>query len=47
MGKRVMLTGGSGKAGQHVVQHLVEHGYQVLNLDLVPLNNPKVRTLIH
>jgi nucleoside-diphosphate-sugar epimerase len=46
MPKRVMLTGGSGKAGRHVVQYLVEHGYQVLNLDLVPLDNPKVRTLI-
>jgi len=42
----VMFTGGSGKAGRHVVQHLVEHGYQVLNLDMKPLDNPKVRTLI-
>lgn len=44
--KRVMFTGGSGKAGQHVVQHLVEHGYQVLNLDTRPLAHPKVRTLL-
>jgi nucleoside-diphosphate-sugar epimerase len=44
--KRVMFTGGSGKAGKHVIQHLVEHGYQVLNLDTKPLVNPKVRTLI-
>ncbi|MEJ0093550.1 MAG: NAD(P)-dependent oxidoreductase [Methylocella sp.] len=44
--KRVMFTGGSGKAGRHVVQHLVEHGYQVLNVDTKPLDNPKVRTLI-
>ncbi|HVM85041.1 MAG TPA: NAD(P)-dependent oxidoreductase [Candidatus Binatia bacterium] len=43
---RVMFTGGSGKAGRHVVQHLVESGYQVLNLDMKPLDNPKVRTLI-
>ena len=28
------------------MQHLVEHGYQVLNLDLKPLDNPQVRTLI-
>ena len=46
MPKRVMFTGGSGKAGRHVVQHLVEHGYQVLNLDMKPLDNPRVRTLI-
>ena len=46
MTKRIIFTGGSGKAGRHVVQHLVEHGYQVLNLDTKPLDNPHVRTLI-
>lgn len=46
MPKRIMFTGGSGKAGRHVVQYLVEHGYEVLNLDTKPLDNPKVRTLI-
>jgi nucleoside-diphosphate-sugar epimerase len=29
-----------------VVEHLVNHGYQVLNLDTKPLANPKVRTLL-
>jgi nucleoside-diphosphate-sugar epimerase len=43
---RVMFTGGSGKAGKHVVQYLVDSGYQVLNIDSKPLDNPKVRTLI-
>ena len=47
MTKRIMFTGGSGKAGRHVVQYLVEQGYQVLNLDTKPLDNPKVRTLDH
>jgi nucleoside-diphosphate-sugar epimerase len=46
MAKNIIFTGGSGKAGRHVVQHLTDHGYQVLNLDLKPLDNPKVRTLI-
>ncbi len=46
MAKRIMFTGGSGKAGRHVVQYLVEQGHQVLNLDTKPLDNPKVRTLI-
>jgi nucleoside-diphosphate-sugar epimerase len=46
MGKRIMFTGGSGKAGRHVVQYLVERGHQVLNIDSKPLDNPKVRTLI-
>lgn len=45
-GKRIIFTGGTGKAGRHVVKHLVEHGYQVMNLDLKPLDNPAVRTLI-
>ncbi len=44
--KRVMFTGGSGKAGRHVVRYLLEHGCQVLNLDLKPLDQPGVRTLI-
>ena len=46
MAKRIMFTGGSGKAGRHVVQYLVERGHQVLNIDTKPLDNPKVRTLI-
>lgn len=46
MVKRIMFTGGSGKAGRHVVQYLVERGHQVLNIDAKPLDNPKVRTLI-
>jgi nucleoside-diphosphate-sugar epimerase len=32
---RVVVTGGSGKAGRAVVSDLVEHGHQVLNVDLV------------
>ncbi len=46
MSKRIMFTGGTGKAGRHVVQYLVDQGHQVLNLDTKPLDNPKVRTLI-
>jgi nucleoside-diphosphate-sugar epimerase len=46
LSKRIIFTGGSGKAGKHVVQYLVDRGHQVLNLDTKPLPNPKVRTLI-
>ncbi|WP_448951044.1 NAD-dependent epimerase/dehydratase family protein [Labrys neptuniae] len=46
MAKRIMFTGGSGKAGRHVVKDLVDHGYQVLNIDTKPLDDPRVRTLI-
>ena len=42
---RVIVTGGSGKAGRYVVQELVDHGYDVLNLDLVPLPGHAARTL--
>ncbi|MEM8736038.1 MAG: NAD(P)-dependent oxidoreductase [Planctomycetota bacterium] len=35
---RIAFTGGSGKAGRHVVTHLVAAGHRVLNLDLVPSN---------
>ena len=44
--KRVVFTGGSGKAGKHALQVLLDHGYQVLNLDTKPLGNPKARTLV-
>nr|CAD6427908.1 NAD(P)-dependent oxidoreductase [Rhizobium sp. Q54] len=45
MGKRIIFTGGSGKAGRHVVPYLLERGHQVLNIDLVPLDHPGVNTL--
>ena len=28
---RILFTGGSGKAGRHVVAHLVEQGHRILN----------------
>jgi nucleoside-diphosphate-sugar epimerase len=34
------VTGGSGKAGRAVVRELIEHGYGVLNVDLVPSPEP-------
>jgi len=46
MAKRIVFTGGSGKAGRHVVPYLLERGYQLLNLDLRPLEHPGVHTLI-
>ncbi|KLU07049.1 UDP-glucose 4-epimerase [Rhodopirellula islandica] len=35
---RILFTGGSGKAGRHVVTHLADQGHTVMNLDLVPAN---------
>ena len=44
--RRVIVTGGSGKAGRYVVQEFVGHGYQVLNLDLKVLPALPAPTLI-
>lgn len=36
MKRRVVVTGGSGQVGRHVIDQLLLHGHHVLNLDLVP-----------
>ncbi len=46
MTKRIVFTGGTGKAGRHAVQHLASKGYAILNVDLKPLDLPGVNTLI-
>ena len=35
MAKRVVFTGGSGKAGKYALPYLLKKGHQVLNLDLI------------
>ena len=44
--KRVAFTGGSGKAGKHVIPYLLSCGHKILNLDLIPLNIDEVDNLI-
>jgi nucleoside-diphosphate-sugar epimerase len=44
-GKRILFTGGSGKAGRHVVPWLIDHGHRVVNVDLTPLEHPGVDNL--
>lgn len=34
--KRIVFTGGSGKAGRHVIPYLLQQGHSILNLDLIP-----------
>jgi nucleoside-diphosphate-sugar epimerase len=46
MTKRIVFTGGSGKAGRHVVPWLKAKGYEILNVDLRPLDCDGVNTLI-
>jgi nucleoside-diphosphate-sugar epimerase len=34
--KSVVVTGGSGKAGRATIRELLDHGYQVMNVDVAP-----------
>lgn len=43
--KRIFFTGGSGKAGRHVIPYLLDQGHRVMNVDLTPLNHPGVDNL--
>ena len=40
MMKKIIVTGGSGKAGRAVVRELLEHSYEVVSVDLVPSREP-------
>ena len=44
--KRILFTGGSGKAGRHAIAYLLGQGHCILNLDLTPLEMDNVETLI-
>ena len=46
MTKRIIFTGGTGKAGRHAVPYLLAKGYKILNVDLKPFDHPGVNTLI-
>lgn len=39
---RILFTGGSGKAGRHVIPYLLDQGHQVVNVDRVPLDDARV-----
>lgn len=43
---RIFFTGGSGKAGKHVIPYLLDQGHRVMNVDLKPLDFPGVDNLI-
>ncbi|KAJ5372913.1 Nascent polypeptide-associated complex NAC [Penicillium concentricum] len=41
----IVVTGGSGKAGQFVISELLNAGHKILNLDLIHMEHPSVHTL--
>lgn len=43
---RVIVTGGSGKAGRHVVQSLVDAGHEVINVDRTRLAGLPAETIV-
>ncbi len=45
-GKRIFFTGGSGKAGRHVIPWLLAQGHRVLNVDQTPLELEGVDNLV-
>ena len=46
MAKRILFTGGTGKAGRHALPWLLDQGYEILNVDLQRFDHPKINTLI-
>ena len=44
--KRIIITGGSGKAGHWIVQHFVAQGYDVTNVDTRRPATPLCRTIV-
>jgi nucleoside-diphosphate-sugar epimerase len=43
--KRIIVTGGTGKAGHWIVKHLIERGYDVVNVDTRLPQQPLCRSL--
>lgn len=44
--KRILVTGGSGKAGHWIVKHFLESGYDVINVDIRRPAVPQCRTIV-
>ncbi|MCJ1253512.1 hypothetical protein MMC24_001324 [Lignoscripta atroalba] len=44
-GKRIVFTGGSGKAGRECIPYLLSRGHKVLNIDLIDHPDPNVFTI--
>ena len=46
MSQRILFTGGTGKAGRHVMPYLLEKGHRVLNFDHATFDHPLIPTLV-
>jgi nucleoside-diphosphate-sugar epimerase len=46
MTQRILFTGGSGKAGRHVLPWLAQRGYQILNFDRIASEHTHIPTLL-
>jgi nucleoside-diphosphate-sugar epimerase len=46
MSRRILFTGGTGKAGRHILPWLLGQGHHLLNFDLRPLDHPGIPSLI-
>ncbi|MEI6860989.1 MAG: NAD(P)-dependent oxidoreductase [Verrucomicrobiota bacterium] len=44
--KRILVTGGTGKAGHWIIRHFLDQGYEVINVDSRPPAQPLCRTII-
>jgi nucleoside-diphosphate-sugar epimerase len=44
--KKIVVTGGSGKAGRATIRMLLEHGYEVFSIDIQPPREPLCRSQI-
>jgi len=44
--QRIIITGGSGKAGRWIVKHFLDQGYDVINLDVKAPEEPLCQTII-
>ncbi|PYI04006.1 NAD(P)-binding protein [Aspergillus sclerotiicarbonarius CBS 121057] len=47
MGKRIVVTGGSGAAGQHIISYLLDQGHDILNIDLAPIPDARLAERVH
>lgn len=47
MNKKIVVFGGSGKVGNYIIRHLLEHGYEIQNVDRkMPIEDLDIPTIL-